>query len=39
MGFYSQQKAVFLDVSDAILWQNYIEKKGAIDIEVIPLFS
>ncbi len=38
-GFYYEQKAVFLDVSDAMMWQEHVQKKGAIDIEVIPLFS
>jgi hypothetical protein len=38
-GFYYEQKAVFLDISDAMFWQKHVEKQGAIDIEVIPLFS
>jgi hypothetical protein len=37
-GFYSDQKAVFLDISDAFMWHEHIKEKGAIDIEVVPLF-
>lgn len=38
-GFYTEQKATFLDVTDAMFWHEYVKEKGAIDIEVIPLFS
>ncbi len=37
--FYYEQNAVFLDISDAMFWQEHVKKQGAIDIEVIPLFS
>jgi hypothetical protein len=37
-GFYSDQKAVFLDISDAFMWHEHIKEGGAIDIEVIPVF-
>ena len=38
-GFYYQQKAVFLNISDAMFWQEHVKLQGAIDIEVIPSFS
>lgn len=38
-GFYSEQKAVFLDVSDAIMWQEHVKKQGAIQVEMIVDFS
>jgi hypothetical protein len=38
-GFYSDQKAVFLDVSDAILWQEHVKNQGAIDVEMVVDFS
>lgn len=38
-GFYREQKATFLDISDALFWHEHITEQGAIDIEVIPLFS
>lgn len=36
---YYEQKATFLDISDAIFWQEHVKKQGAIDIEVVPVFS
>ncbi len=38
-GFYTEQKATFLDISDAMFWQEYVQKKGAIDVEVVANFT
>lgn len=38
-GFYSKQKAVFLNVSDAIMWQERVKNQGAIEIEMVVDFS
>lgn len=38
-GFYSNQKVMFLDITDAFMWHEYIKENGAIDIEVIPIFA
>lgn len=37
--FYTEQKATFLDISDALFWQEHIKNQGAIDIEVVADFS
>jgi hypothetical protein len=37
-GHYSKQTATFLTIDDAAFWQQIIEKQGAKDIEIVPLF-
>lgn len=38
-GYYSNQKATFLDITDALFWHDHVKKNGSIDIEVVPDFS
>ena len=35
---YSKQVATFLTIDDADFWRQVIEKQGAKDVEIVPLF-
>lgn len=38
-GYYSQQKAVFFDIRDAMLWERHVLENGCKNSEIVPVFD